>query len=67
MAPSNNTCAESQTRGENKGAKTLKRETNNGGKDDHFPGHLHSTGLLKMAKVELRKEKDRAREGPTDC
>src|SRR4051812_42642900 len=46
MAPSNNTCAWSQTRRENKGAKTLRTEANSGGKDgkqDHFPGHLYTT------------------------
>src|SRR5438128_5553420 len=50
IAPANNTCACRQTRAENTGVKTLKRETNNGGKDskeDHFPGHLHNTGPLR--------------------
>src|SRR3954469_5241092 len=47
MAPHSSTCVYRQTRGENKGAKTLKRETNNGGNDDHFPGHLHSTAPLR--------------------
>src|SRR3954454_14512465 len=48
-APIRSTCACRQTRSENNGAKVLKNEMNNGGKDSkeaHFPSHLHSTGPL---------------------
>src|SRR3982751_4687867 len=48
IAPSSNTCAWSQTRRENKGVKVLRTAANSGGresKQDHFPGHLHTTVL----------------------
>src|SRR3954451_1329874 len=57
IAPANKIRVCRQTRAENTGVKVLKRETNKGGnnsKEDHFLGHLQSTGPLRMAKVELR-------------
>src|SRR3954454_13648696 len=57
IAPANKIRVCRQTRAENTGVKVLKRETNKGGnnsKEDHFLGHLQSTGPLRMAKVEIR-------------
>src|SRR3982750_431130 len=50
MAPVRSTWACRQTESENKRAKVLKKDRNNGGKDnkqDHFPNHLHTTGSLR--------------------
>jgi hypothetical protein len=59
ISPINSTWAWRQTESENKGAKVLKRETNNGGKDskqDHFPSYLYVTGHLRNGQSRAKGE-----------